>query len=229
MISSSSTTSSRRLSVLAAIGLAAACGTVDADAVPAGDTLIDDLEDGNRSIRALAGREGYWYTLNDGTGGQQTPTPGSGIFVLAEGGAASSAYAVATEGSGFTGWGAKLGVYLHHVGGEFPEIYDASGYDGITFQARGNTNVAVRVLTEAIRGASVGGTCVESEGGCYDYYGMTFGLTAEWRAYEMTFSDMRQAGTGRSIAFDPATVMAIDFTVPANVDFAFAVDDLGFF
>jgi hypothetical protein len=189
-------------------------------------SLIDDLEDGDRNIAAVEGRIGYWYTVNDGTG-SQTPPPRT--FAATSGGAGASAYCVATQGSGFTAWGAKLGVFLHHVGDPHPGLYDASGYAGIRFHARGNSVVRAAVLTSAVRGDTLGGTCDESAGGCFDYHGLAFALTPDWREYTMSFDDMAQEGWGKVIAFDPAAAMAIDFSVAKQLAFDFAIDDLQFY
>ncbi len=204
------------------------CGTVENQppdaAVAIEESLIDDLDDGNRVIPSRDGRVGYWYTLNDGTG-TQSPAPGT-PFIPATGGATDSPYCAATAGGGFTDWGAKLGVYLHNERDAQAGVYDASRYTGIRFQARGTGRVTVRVLTEAVRGESVGGACVEAGGGCFDYHGLAYSLTPDWREYSMAFADMAQEGWGRVIAFDPAGVVAIDFTAGANQEFDFAVDNL---
>jgi hypothetical protein len=206
--------------------VAAACGEVEStpepDAAEAG-ALVDDLDDGDRNIPARDGRIGYWHSLNDGTG-SQTPPPQT--FAATSGGADGSAYCIATRGEGFTVWGAKIGVYLHHDGEGTPGVYDVGAYTGVRFFARGDTLIRATVLTAAVRGDLQGGTCVESAGGCYDYHGLQFALTDDWREYRMGFAAMAQEGWGQIIDFDPAGAMAIDFSVPAGVRFDFAVDSV---
>jgi hypothetical protein len=213
--------------------LLAGCGEVNSDpdasgvdAVPAARSLVDDVEDGDTAIPAVDGRVGYWYALNDGTG---TQTPAPGMFTVTPGGAGGSQFSLATHGFGFSEWGAKIGVYLHHDGGDHPTGYDASPYAGIHFRARGDRPIRVRLMTEALRGDTEGGACDTSIPGCRDYHGQAFALRDDWTEYTMAFADMTQEGWGRPIAFDAGTVVGVDFVVATELDFELAVDDLAFY
>jgi hypothetical protein len=208
----------------AALALLVGCGTVE-DAPPeaVAGSLIDDLDDGDRYIPAVDGRMGRWHTLNDGTG-TQTPPPQT--FAATSGGAEDSPYCIATAGSGFTAWGAKIGVFLNIAEVGDPDTYDLSAYRGVRFHARGNALVRATVLTEAVRGTSTGGACDESLGGCFDYHGLSFALTDDWREYSMDFDALAQEGWGQAIELDPAGAMELGFSVSAGVDFAFAIDSV---
>ncbi|HMA92531.1 MAG TPA: hypothetical protein VKP30_07585, partial [Polyangiaceae bacterium] len=103
-------------------------------APPALQAVIDDLEDGDGDLIQVGGRDGYWFTLNDGTTtGLQEPVWGSRIRsayrIMDRGG---SQYAAWTQGSGFTTWGAGFGLYLRTSA----RFYNAKRYQGITFWAR---------------------------------------------------------------------------------------------
>jgi hypothetical protein len=205
----------------------AACGEVNSTDDDGGDdgvtVLIDDLEDGDAFIPATDGRRGNWYTVNDGTGNQSPDIQ----FVPTLGGASDSDFCAATNGSGFTIWGAKLGVYLNHPDSSEPAAtFDAGGYRGVRFWARGNVTVRATVNVMAARGSEIGGVCDETLGGCNDYHGRPVVLEPGWREYSLDFGVIAQEGWGQSIPFDPSEVVAIDFSVPANVPFDFAIDDL---
>src|SRR5688572_484629 len=89
--------------------------TPDSGPIPEED-LIDDLEDGDGAIHEVGGRIGSWYTFNDETmTGTQTPVPDTD-FLAAEGGAGGSLYAARTTGSGFTEWGAGMGLDVNNPG-----------------------------------------------------------------------------------------------------------------
>jgi hypothetical protein len=208
----------------------AACGEVNpvdgADGGTDVTVLIDDLEDGDAFIVPAGGRVGNWYTVNDGTGDQ---TPGL-EFAPTLGGATDSAYCAATHGADFTEWGAKLGVYLNHPGADAPAgTFDASAYRGIRFYARGNVTVLATVNVMAARGMDIGGACDATLGGCNDYHGKQIALDPVWREYDIAFASLTQEGWGQAIAFEPATLVAIDFSVPRGPSFDFAIDNLIFY
>ncbi|HEX7605282.1 MAG TPA: hypothetical protein VF348_01130, partial [Usitatibacter sp.] len=96
--------------------------------------VIDDLEDGDGSICASDGRQGAWYTVGDGTGTNLTPTPGADFTPTLIPGtrAGTSRYAARLAGSGFTNWGALMGLNLN-VQGLSRQTYDAGTAGGIRF------------------------------------------------------------------------------------------------
>jgi expansin (peptidoglycan-binding protein) len=192
--------------------------------------LIDDFEDGDSAILALEGRAGHWGTYNDGTG-TQSPEAGSGI-TPETGGADGTLYAVHTEGSGFSDWGAGLQVDLNNSGGgasaRLP--FDASTYAGISFYARGSGNVRVELLTKAIAEATLGGTCSAD---CNDAHGALIDIGAEWQSFTIAFAQVAQEGWGGAADFLASELLGINFKMTKTdeatpADFDFWIDELTF-
>ncbi|MCX4244863.1 CIA30 family protein [Paraliomyxa miuraensis] len=199
----------------------------DIDIEPA--NMIDDLEDGDALILAASGRRGAWYTYNDETEGavQDPPTP----FEPTAGGPGTSLFMALTSGSGFTLWGAGLGVDLNNEGDPDggPGVrmpYDASAHQGIVFRARGNTAVRVKLLVDAIVPTETGGSCAAD---CEDAHGKIVPLSDDWVQYTVGFDEVFQEGWGAAAAFDAGTMMAVQFQVSASTDFEFSIDDVGFY
>jgi hypothetical protein len=63
--------------------------------------LIDNMADGDGAILQQDGRSGGWFTFNDGSGSQQ-PADAAALAITPGW--------ICTSGSGFTTWGAGLGV-----------------------------------------------------------------------------------------------------------------------
>ncbi len=191
--------------------------------------MIDDLEDGDPLILAAGDRRGAWYTYNDETEGamQSPPTP----FEPSEGGPASSLYMAQTSGSGFTLWGAGVGVDLNNEGdpdgGDGMRMaYDASAHSGIAFWARGNAPIRVKLLIDAIVPTDTGGSCATD---CEDAHGKIIPLTEEWAQYTVGFDEVLQEGWGTVAGFDASTLMSVQFQVSADTDFDFSLDEIGFY
>jgi hypothetical protein len=208
----------------------------DSGPIPEED-LIDDLEDGDGAIHEINGRIGSWYTFNDETpNGTQMPLPNSD-FLATEGGAGGSLYAARTAGSGFTEWGAGMGLDVNNPGDPMggPGIkgkFDASGYTGVSFKAKGNTSVRAVVVTAAVVPMEAGGECTPStvEGMmCDDAHGRPIALSDEWKEYDLPFAQLTQEGWGKPAEFDPTKVTGVMFIVGANVDFEVVVDDVRFY
>ncbi len=191
--------------------------------------VIDDLEDGDPLILAASGRRGAWYTYNDETvGAEQVP---AAPFEPTAGGPGSSLFMAQTSGSGFTLWGAGLGVDLNNEGDPkggpgVRMIYDASAHQGIVFHARGNGPVRVKLLVDAVVPADTGGSCAAD---CEDAHGKIVPLGEEWAQYTVGFDEVFQEGWGAAATFDAGTLMAVQFQVAANADFEFAIDQVGFY
>jgi len=208
-------------------------GPIDAGANLSQLALIDDLEDGDGSIRRAGGRWGAWYVFNDGTAGA-TMSP-SGDFSPAAGGFESD-FAATLTGSGFSEWGAGMGFDLLNPGdstcAEAPpagrNAWDVSGFDGITFRAKGSHAIRVSVATKATLPATDGGTCSGTDI-CDDHYGRTITLTSGWTQYAFLFDNLTQDNWGTPVDFDPTQVVSIMFLVAQNVQMDFSVDDIAFF
>jgi hypothetical protein len=209
---------------------------------------IDDLDDGDDSILALGFRVGFWYTFNDATaGGAQTPA--GTLFATTPGGPSGTGYCAHTFGSGFTVWGAGMGLDLNNTGevtaGTTPTTgttgtavmpstrlpYDASAYKGVAFSARGNAPMRFAVSTVAVENVAAGGTCVGggTNPACADTHGVTIPLTSEWRTYSIPFDRLTQEGFGLRVPFDVTTTIAFYFSTSEGTFFDFSIDDVGFF
>jgi hypothetical protein len=219
-------------------------------AVNVDDTLIDDFEDGDGLLAPIGGRNGAWFTFNDGSG-VQTPAPGSAVVpeVLDT----SGSFLLHTTGSGFavlgsplanggTAFGAGAGATLlfdRATGRALP--YNGLQYSGVrfTFFTRSPPTfplqVSFLVATSATTPPEFGGTCTA---GCFD----DFGFVGQVVPGDFTFSggftwdQLRQAGFGTPVAFDPSTIINLKWIVAfpnfgqdASADsFDFRLDDVAF-
>jgi len=196
--------------------------------------MIDDMDDGDGSILATAGRIGAWYTYNDATAtGMQKPvamTP----FTMESGGRDGKGYAAATSGSGFTVWGAGMGFNLHDPGdgmnGSAKITYDASAYSGIAFWAKAGPGSvsSLRVNVSDKNTDPAGAVCAPADK-CNDHFGKDIRLTEAWTLYTMAFSDLLQLGWGQpSASLDVAHLYAVQFQVAKGVTFDVWLDDVAF-
>jgi hypothetical protein len=189
--------------------------------------MIDDLEDGDNAVLAVEGRDGFWYSYNDGTAGAtQSPSPSVDLAPEAiPGGRGTSTKAVHTTGSGFTDWGAGVGVGLNEDSSK-PCVYDASVHTGIELWAKGDATVRMNVATIATADKTEGGSCSTS---CDDHFGASLDLTSTWTKYTIAFTDLQQAGWGTVASFDAAKLLGLSWQVPGGVDFDFWIDDVTFY
>ena len=204
---------------------------IDAGPDAAPDPLIDDLEDGDGWIRMVDGRSGAWFTYNDGTG-TQTPAA-TADFLPVAGGPGTSRFCAHTSGSGFASWGAGLGFDLATPafadgGTAMRSAVDGSRYSGIAFAAKGNVAIRVLVVTTAVEPPSAGGTC-QAGALCEDAHGLAVTPTASWTQIMVPFAQLRQNGWGQAAAFDPRTLLGVEFQVDPNLAFDFSIDDVRFY
>jgi hypothetical protein len=185
------------------------------------DTLLDDFEDGDGNLVAIGGRNGSWFTFNDGTG-EQLPAPeatalpqvvdASANFVLHSTGRNFSPAGTLPDG-GFA-FGAGVGTTLR-VDPKSNAVlpYDASVYDGIRFDYTASVpsdaqlQVSFLVATSATTPVADGGTCTT---GCND----DFGISAVRQGLfsfsgGLAWDELHQQGFGTPVAFDPKTIVAI--------------------
>jgi len=208
-------------------GCKAAAGTI-------ADLLIDDLEDGDNTIRPLGSRVGYWYTYNDGSG-VQVPAPTATFKGTAPGSTASPMFAATTSGPAFTIYGAGMGFDFNNTAMKSCP-YDASAYTGIKFWAKANAgNMATMALKAMIKipattpSTSDGGACATK---CEDHFYLKPApvLTTTWTQYSMPFASIAQDGFGTPVsAFDKAHILAMQFQVAMGVAFNFSIDDITFY
>ena len=187
--------------------------------------LIDDMEDGNSTISPGGGRLGYWYAFNDGTAaGMQTPTSGADFTMSSiSGGRDSSMQAAHTSGTGFADFAGMGFGLLDSAGKNCP--YNASGYTGIRFWARGNVAIRVSVQMPDTVPPAQGGTCSSM---CFDTHGAPVNLTNEWQPFEFDWAQLRQQNFGTPITFDAGRILAIQFQTASGNNFDFWVDDIEF-
>ena len=182
--------------------------------------LIDNMEDGDLFIPTYEGRSGSWYAYNDTTSSQIGPVMVT-LFPERE----QSLYAVFTSGSGFSSWGAGIGLVLN---GQCP--FNAAKYQGISFYAwAGNAvDVPVRfnINTAEVTPVENGGVCRAS---CWDSHGIEITIIDDWRFFEIPFWELSQLGFGPSVPFNPSQLMAVQFQIPAYQDFELWIDDVSFY
>jgi len=184
-----------------------------------GESLVDDLEDGDTLIPKQDGRDGWWYTWVDGTGGEFMP---AGAWAPTDVDAFAGQFSARISGSGFLDWGATLGVTLNR---ECP--YDGSAFSGIEFWARGVGRTRVRFTTMAtVPNGLSPGTC---EGVCWDDFGTFIDLTQTWTRYTVAWGDLSQEGWGEPAEFDPLGLLAIVWQAGmSGTEFDVWVDDIRF-
>lgn len=195
------------------------------------DPLVDDLEleegqtEPDSLIPSVDGRQGFWFTYNDGTAGgtQEPPEP----FVPSAGGANDSELAARTWGDGFTTWGAGMGISLNNdFGGDCP--YDVSAFTGVGFWMQGAGTVRMHVSTQATVPPELGGTCNAAPGMCHDDHGVDLMASETWTYHELAWDEMTQQGWGQAAAFDPTQVLQLHWQVGPGVAFDVWVDEVVF-
>jgi hypothetical protein len=198
------------------------------------------MENGTGGIAQTCGRRGYWYTYNDKTAGAtQTPAAGAAFTDSAimpprtYGDGGTSTKAARTQGSGFTAYGAGMGVHLNDPGGGAAlQTYDASMYTGVTFWAMGSAGGAVRFDVSDKATDPSGGVCMGTSGQnqCSDYHGHTLTLTTSWQPFTFTWADLTQLGWGYvEASLDTAHLVGMQVQVAQPTGtFDIWIDDIAF-
>jgi hypothetical protein len=203
------------------------------------DTLIDDFEDGDGRIATIGGRNGTWFTFNDGTG-TQTPPPGTPFVPEVD---PNANFILRSTGAGFAlsngspNFGAGVQTELFddpNLGTPLP--YNASGYTGVTFTYTFTTSsffffpppLRFNVPTSATTPPEFGGTCT---GGCFDDFGFALFPTSFPQTITIPFSQLAQQGFGTQAAFDPTTLLSLKWNISFQGqpgDYAFTLDNVAF-
>jgi|GEM_PF-1769973 len=210
-------------------------GGVETRGVAGGELLIADFEDGENEFVGN-GSVVRFHASHDGVG-----TSNIGDSWESEGpGRGEAGKAIHLVGSGFTEWGAGVGLVLGYQSESDPYcLYDASAFSGFTFWAKGNSEVTddtmrVNVQIPRITPEESGGSC---EGGCWNSHHVDVKLTGDcWQQYVVSWSDLAQEpGWGVQADFDPEHVTVMEWQVKTGTnnsedpDFDFWVDDISFF
>ncbi len=187
--------------------------------------LVDDFDDGDSAAALEPNREGYWFTIHDDTAGSITPAPD---FVPVAGGVRGTLAAHITVES-FSAWGAALIVNISHKQAlRCP--YNASAFKGLRFVARGHGAVRVQAAMPGVIDKEYGGTCDPAQGQiCNDGHGSFVTLTDQYQVVELPWSDFQQRNYGTPVAFEPKTILALQFQFEAaRLPIDFWLDDVAF-
>jgi hypothetical protein len=193
---------------------------------PADDGLIDDFEDENTQISAIAGRNGYWWTKHDDKGSTIGPDP----FIPSED-ASSSGLALRATGKTAVGapqeaWGAGFGINLLT---RQDAVYDASKYVGVSFKAKvgeGSTR-QVRFAIGDVNTHPNAGVCKV----CWNHFSKDVTVTKQWKEYRVLFSEVQpQAGWGdpRPAALTTSKLVSMDWTITGGQVYDLWIDDIQF-
>lgn len=180
-----------------------------------GYDLVDDFEDGDSQIQVANGRNGYWFTYNDGTATgvivpdtqKVPPDVLEPEVTVGPQGENTPALHVKVD-SGFTSWGAGLGFNFSQASGA-RTVYDLTPYQGIVFYARavGATSLHLELLTEATQEGTDGKCGVpavvpSASAKCGDNFAAIFPVTTDWTRISIKFSDfpLARAGWGAAIS-----------------------------
>jgi hypothetical protein len=193
--------------------------------------LIDDMEDGVGDICNLGNRQGYWYTVGDGTSTTLTPAQDATFApTLIPGGRGSSHYAARFTGSGFTDWGALMGFNLDKVA-LMNQTVNASSTGGITFWMKNDVPVSVEFLIPDTVLQKQGGDCVPNAGNPNCSNSFSFEITApnaDWVQYQVPFAALTQQ-YGGTATWNPQLLLSIQFAVGPGAAFDVWVDDISFY
>jgi hypothetical protein len=184
------------------------------------DLQIDDFEDGDSMILTVAGRNGLWASMSNGTSTMLFAVPSNNC-------AARGHWAGHLAGAGFTDWGASVTAYLMAQSGPFAIPYDASHYSGFSFwAATGSRHDAtpIELGFTTIDTVTNGGVCTA----CFDYYRKPIQLTHSWQRFVIRFSDLKQSGLGKPQIPEMNTEKLVGFLIWPEKQFDIWIDDIRF-
>ncbi len=178
--------------------------------------LIDDFEDGDDEVARLEGRSGLWRWVRD------TDLPRSSPALLPiprPNPQAGNRLALHVKGGQLLDWGAV--VEFNFV----PACYDASAYQGLSFQAKGPGRIFVAPREVGIIPVANGGTCTDD---CHNAHVQKIELSAQWKTYEVRFSEVAQRGYNKP-AFNPSRLNSLAFQIhPEDTPYDLWLDDIRF-
>lgn len=184
--------------------------------------LLDDFEDDNAAGEVTDDRAPMWYLFDDESGGVLLPEKIKGVPLPEEDQDArpGSAQALFVSVSGFTAWGAGVGIDFVNP----KAAYDASAYAGIRFFAKATSeDKTLRFNVSQVATDSSQTQCEV----CDDHYGRTITLTDEWKEYRLLFSELKREGWGKpAVALDLKELLGLMFLVKNGKSVDFWLDDI---
>ena len=185
---------------------------------------IDDLDHCSASIKNIGtpARKGAWYTYSDMMAGGAFTNPSGMTFTPSMGSSSGMGCAARIAGDGFNTWGAAEGFNLLDPS-KLP--YDASAYKGITFKAKANVAMSLRVNFPNKDTDMSGLVCTK----CSDDFGADVAIGTAWQQYTVKFVDVAAAGWGmpQPASFDVKTIYSIHFQVK-TMPFDLSIDSIDF-
>jgi hypothetical protein len=175
------------------------------------------ISDGQSAAVQNVTPPGAWFAMNDRSAkGSMIPaTTGDFPSAIVNG-------AIHTEGKGFSDWGGGIG--FNFVGADSLTPLDASSYSGISFRASGASSIHFAMATVATMPEF--GECTK----CYDHFAVDItDLSATPKVYAFKWSQLRSGGWGApAAAFDPHTLVGVNFTSKGPTPWNFTLDDIRF-
>jgi len=221
------------------------CTLAGQGTTPSGSMVIDDFDDGDYELLGN-GLHGTWYQFDDATDGTQSPSwDDAGGWLPELGGLTDDGYALHVVGGGFTYWGSGQGMAPIWDEAIMQEcLFDASGFDGLTFWIKGEIDGSESAAPEMDRGVvkvgfveadiipvEVGGRCTGESGDCYNWHKLRITPTACWRRLTIAFEDFQQdegwGMDGGELNLDE--VVNFNFEIAQGNTFDYWVDDIEFF
>ena len=147
------------------------------------------------------------------------------------GGANSTMYAAHSSGSGcgkFGGIGFELNNATTTPDAMQSMAFNASGYRGISFWAKGNCNLRVELGQKSFIPTANGGSCTSN---CWNVYGSrkAQGMVpaGDWKQFTILFSELEREEGPRMPTFEPGQLIGIAFKCEGAA-FDFWLDEIQF-
>lgn len=202
-----------------------ACAPILSDAEVCAETavatgsapLIEDFEDGDDVSPASDGRSGgiWWWSGDDDADTVVSPPLGALVVEDLETPRGDSTRAFHTSGT-TDSWGAVAGVRLAEwIDESTLACYDATAYTGISFWARGEGRLELKLGTAVPKAAAQGGactaSCTEADCKCCNTEHVAhFTVSDEWQRYSARWDDLTVVYGAQSY-FDEAELVTLAF------------------
>jgi len=189
--------------------------------------FIDRVEGEFPHILESRSRNGFWFLSDDGSAGMLSPLEAYALQPPR----GDSYYSARISGSGFTAWGATIGITL-----KAPlAAYDASAYCGVSFFARGHGDGWALMIPDRLSEPEGGICSVDSSepyAQCFDHFGKRFQPTDDWQEHRFSFDELElvKGYTGQDRAFESDAVFSLQFVFDnaSGADFELLLDDVAF-